>query len=39
MLIKRAYPIDDIRRMTAQAGWIDSRINLHPIGFEAWTAK
>jgi ubiquinone/menaquinone biosynthesis C-methylase UbiE len=39
MLIKRAYPIDDIRRMTAQAGWINSRIDLHPIGFEAWTKK
>jgi ubiquinone/menaquinone biosynthesis C-methylase UbiE len=39
MLIKRAYPIDDIRRMTAQAGWIDPRIDLGPIGFEAWTTK
>jgi ubiquinone/menaquinone biosynthesis C-methylase UbiE len=39
MLIKRAYPIDDIRRMTAQAGWIDARIDLSPIGFEAWTTK
>ena len=39
MLIKRAYPIDDIRRMTAQAGWLNPRIELHPIGFEAWTTK
>jgi ubiquinone/menaquinone biosynthesis C-methylase UbiE len=39
MLIKRAYPIDDIRRMTAQAGWIDPRIDLNPIGFEAWVTK
>ncbi|MGO9934830.1 MAG: class I SAM-dependent methyltransferase [Steroidobacteraceae bacterium] len=39
MLIKRAYPIDDIRRMTAQAGWINPRIDLSPIGFEAWTRK
>jgi ubiquinone/menaquinone biosynthesis C-methylase UbiE len=39
MLIKRAYPIDDIRRMTAQAGWVDARIDLQPIGFEAWTTK
>jgi ubiquinone/menaquinone biosynthesis C-methylase UbiE len=39
MLIKRAYPIDDIRLMTAQAGWIDPRIDLHAIGFEAWTTK
>jgi ubiquinone/menaquinone biosynthesis C-methylase UbiE len=39
MLIKRAYPINEIRRMTALAGWIDPRIDLHPIGFEAWTTK
>jgi ubiquinone/menaquinone biosynthesis C-methylase UbiE len=39
LLIRRAYPIDDIRRMTAQAGWIDPRIDLSPIGFEAWTKK
>jgi ubiquinone/menaquinone biosynthesis C-methylase UbiE len=39
MLIKRAYPIDDIRRMTAQAGWIVPQIDLSPIGFEAWTRK
>jgi ubiquinone/menaquinone biosynthesis C-methylase UbiE len=36
MLIRRAYPIDDIRRMTAQAGWTDARIDLTPVGFEAW---
>jgi ubiquinone/menaquinone biosynthesis C-methylase UbiE len=39
MLIKRAYPIADIGRMTAQAGWIVSRIDLNPIGFEAWMTK
>jgi ubiquinone/menaquinone biosynthesis C-methylase UbiE len=39
MLIKRAYPIDELRRMTAQAGWSDARIDLEPIGFEAWTTK
>jgi ubiquinone/menaquinone biosynthesis C-methylase UbiE len=39
MLIKRAYPIDAIRRMTAQAGWINARIELFPIGFEAWMKK
>lgn len=39
MLIKRAYPIEEIRRMTAQAGWTDPRIDLSPLGFEAWTKK
>lgn len=39
MLIMGAYPIDDIRRMTAQAGWTDPRIDLSAIGFEAWTRK
>jgi hypothetical protein len=39
MLIKRPYPIDDIRRMTAQARWIDPRVDLYPIGFVAWTTK
>jgi ubiquinone/menaquinone biosynthesis C-methylase UbiE len=39
MLIRRAYPIDDIRRMTAEAGWINPRIDLNPIGFEAWMTK
>jgi ubiquinone/menaquinone biosynthesis C-methylase UbiE len=39
MLIKRAYPLADIRRMTAQAGWVGSRIDPNPIGFEAWMTK
>lgn len=39
MLIRRAYPIDDIRRMTGEAGWIDPRIDLNPIGFEAWMTR
>jgi len=28
MLIKRACPINDIRQMTAQAGWINPRTDL-----------
>jgi len=39
MLIKRAYPIGDVHRMTAQAGWGNSRIDTNPIGFEAWMTK
>ncbi len=34
-LIKRAYPIDEIRRMAAQAGWTDVQIDLHSMGFAA----
>lgn len=39
MLLKRAYTWDDVRRMTAEAGWGHIRIDLSPIGFEAWMAK
>ncbi|MGA8939300.1 MAG: class I SAM-dependent methyltransferase [Acidobacteriaceae bacterium] len=39
MLIKRAYPLDDIRRMAAEAGWSDLRLTTSPLGFEAWTTK
>jgi ubiquinone/menaquinone biosynthesis C-methylase UbiE len=39
MLIKRAYPIDEIRRMAIAAGWTDPRIEITPLGFEAWTTK
>ena len=39
MLIKRAYPIDEIRRMTAEAGWSQPRIDLSALGFEAWTTR
>jgi ubiquinone/menaquinone biosynthesis C-methylase UbiE len=39
MLIKRAYPLEEIRRMAAQAGWSDARIETSPLGFEAWTTK
>src|ERR1700744_4869527 len=39
MLIKRAYPIEEIRRMAVAAGWTDPRIETSPLGFSAWTTK
>ena len=39
MLIKRAYPIEEIRRMAAAAGWSEPRIDTSPLGFAAWTTK
>ena len=39
MLIKRAYPIDQIRSMATEAGWIEPRIDISPVGFEAWMRK
>ena len=39
MLIKRAYPIEEIRRMAVEAGWADPRIETSPLGFAAWTTK
>jgi ubiquinone/menaquinone biosynthesis C-methylase UbiE len=39
MLIKRAYRVDDICRMMAEAGWANPRIELHPLGFEAMVSK
>jgi ubiquinone/menaquinone biosynthesis C-methylase UbiE len=39
MLIKRAYPIEEIRRMAVAAGWTDPRIEYSPLGFEAWMKK
>jgi ubiquinone/menaquinone biosynthesis C-methylase UbiE len=39
MLIKRAYPLEEIRRMTVEAGWTEARIEITPLGFEAWTKK
>lgn len=39
MLIPRAYPLDDIRRMAAEAGWADLRLTTGPLGFEARTTK
>ena len=39
MLIKRAYPIEEIRRMMADAEWAHPRIEVTPIGFEGWMRK
>ena len=39
MLIKRAYPLEEMRRMAIDAGWAAPRIEATPIGFEAWTTK
>jgi len=39
MLIKRSYPLDEIRRMTSEAGWIAPRIETTPVGFEAWMKR
>jgi ubiquinone/menaquinone biosynthesis C-methylase UbiE len=39
ILIKRAYPLADIQRMAAEAGWIGTKIETTPIGFEAWMTK
>ena len=36
MLIKRAYRLEEIRRMAIEAGWVEPRIDSSPIGFEAW---
>jgi ubiquinone/menaquinone biosynthesis C-methylase UbiE len=39
MLVKRAYPLEEIRRMAVAAGWTDPRIESSPLGFEAWMKK
>src|SRR5580692_7494010 len=39
MLIKRAYMLEEMRRMAAEAGWIEPRIDSSPLGFEAWLRK
>jgi hypothetical protein len=39
MLIRRAYPLDAIRGMAAEAGWVAPRIEVTPVGFEAWMTK
>ncbi|HEY6259639.1 MAG TPA: class I SAM-dependent methyltransferase [Xanthobacteraceae bacterium] len=38
-LIKRAYPLEEIRRMAIDAGWAQPRIEANPIGFEAWMTR
>jgi len=39
MLIKRAYPLEEIQRMATEAGWRDVRIETTPVGFAAWVKK
>jgi len=39
MLLKRAYRLDEMRRMTIEAGWAEPRIDSSPLGFEAWLRK
>jgi ubiquinone/menaquinone biosynthesis C-methylase UbiE len=39
MLLKRAYPLEEMRRMTVEAGWTEPRIDSAPVGFEAWLKK
>lgn len=39
MLLKRAYRLEEIRSMAAEAGWNGVRIDPAPIGFEAWVRK
>jgi hypothetical protein len=38
-LIKRAYRLEEIRRMAIEAGWVEPRIDSSPIGFEAWLTR
>jgi len=39
MLIKRAYPLEEIQRMAKEAGWTETRIESTPVGFAAWVKK
>ena len=39
VLIKRAYPLDEIRRMAKDAGWKNLQINVIEVGFEALVTK
>jgi ubiquinone/menaquinone biosynthesis C-methylase UbiE len=39
MLIKRAYRLEEIRRMAIEAGWAEPRIDSSPVGFEAWLTR
>jgi ubiquinone/menaquinone biosynthesis C-methylase UbiE len=38
-MIKRAYPLAEIRRMSVEAGWAEPRIDSAAMGFEAWMTK
>jgi hypothetical protein len=39
MLIKRAYPLEEFRRMAVEAGWNQLQIDTSRMGFEAWMTK
>lgn len=39
MLIRRAYPLEEIERMAKEAGWTQTRIESTPVGFAAWVTK
>jgi ubiquinone/menaquinone biosynthesis C-methylase UbiE len=39
MLLKRAYPLEELKRMATDAGWVQPRLNLSRMGFEAWMTK
>ena len=39
MVIKRAYPADEIRNMAHQAAWIEPEVEITAVGFEAWMTK
>jgi ubiquinone/menaquinone biosynthesis C-methylase UbiE len=39
MLIKRAYPLEEFRRMAVEAGWNQVQIDTSSMGFEAWMTK
>lgn len=38
-LIKRAYMLEEMRRMAMEAGWTDPRIDSTALGFDAWLKK
>ena len=38
-LIPRAYPLDEVNRMVAEAGWTNPHIETAPLGFRAWMKK
>lgn len=39
MLIERAYPLSEIRKMADEAGWKEVRIEVEPLGFGAAVKK
>lgn len=39
MLIRRAYPLQEIQRMAQEAGWIGTQITVTGSGFEAFMKK